>query len=101
MTVALLDFAFKLLALAVYRGNVVVSELAPLFLDLADELLPITFNTIPIHETLQSVGLPVVTGGRCPQSGRTCGGTTHGVRGQDHETSHVAPYSVRAVLLAR
>src|ERR1700730_4517971 len=84
MTVALLDFAFELLALAVYRGNVVVSELAPLFLDLADELLPITFDTIPIHETLLSVGLPLVTGGQCPPSGRTCGGTTHGVRGQDH-----------------
>src|ERR1035437_7588877 len=52
MTVALLDLAFELLALAVYRGKVVVSELAPLFLDLADELLPVTFDTIPIHETL-------------------------------------------------
>jgi hypothetical protein len=40
MTVALLDLAFELLALAVYRNKVVVSELAPLFLDLADELLP-------------------------------------------------------------
>ena len=31
-----------------------VSELAPLFLDLADELLPVTFDTIPIHKTLLS-----------------------------------------------
>src|ERR1700730_1863741 len=54
MTVALLDFAFKLLAHAVYRGNVVVSELAPLLLDLADEQLPITFDTIPIQVTLLS-----------------------------------------------
>ena len=57
MTVALLDLAFEVLALAVYRGKVVVSELAPLFLDLADELLPVTFDTILIHETLLSVGL--------------------------------------------
>ena len=42
MAVALLDLAFELLALAVYRGKVVISELAPLFLDLADELLPVT-----------------------------------------------------------
>ena len=52
MTVALLDLAFELLALAVNRGKVVVSELAPLFLDLSDELLPVTFDTIPINETL-------------------------------------------------
>jgi len=34
MAVALLDLAFELLALAVYRGKVVVSELAPLSLTL-------------------------------------------------------------------
>jgi hypothetical protein len=48
MAVELSDLAFEPLALAVYRGNVVVSELAPLFLDLADEQLPIIFDTIPI-----------------------------------------------------
>jgi hypothetical protein len=37
-----------------HRGNVVVSELAPLFLDLADEQLPITFDTIPIQVTILS-----------------------------------------------
>jgi hypothetical protein len=52
MTIALLDLAFELLALAVNRGKVVLSELAPLFLDLSDELLPVAFDTIPINETL-------------------------------------------------
>ena len=63
MTVTLLDLAFELLALAVYRGKVVVSELGLFFLDLANELLPVTFDTIPIHETLLPVGLQVVTEG--------------------------------------
>ena len=70
MTVALLDIAFELLALAIYRCKVVVSELGPFFLDLADELLPVTFDTIPIHETLLLVGLLVVAGGTV-SSGRT------------------------------
>src|ERR1700724_4241769 len=98
MTVALLDLSFELLALAVYRGKVVVSELAPLFLDLADELLPVTFDTIPIHETLLSVGLPVVTGGTVP-SERTDFRWDYPryPRAGPHETKDVARYSVRAV----
>ena len=48
MAVELSDLTFEPLALAVYRGNIVVSELAPLFLDLVDEQLPIIFDTIPI-----------------------------------------------------
>ena len=52
MTVALSNLAFELLAVAVYRGKVAVSELAPLFLDLTDKLLLVTFDSIPIHVTL-------------------------------------------------
>ena len=48
MAVALLDLAFELFALAFYLGQIVVSELAPLFLDLAGELLPIAFNEFPV-----------------------------------------------------
>jgi len=47
MAVALLNLAFELFALAFYLGQIVVSELAPLFLDLAGELLPIAFNEFP------------------------------------------------------
>src|ERR1700724_1496948 len=99
MTVALLDLSFELLALAVYRGKVVVSELAPLFLDLADELLPITFDTIPIHETLLSVRLPLVTGGdgALRADGLAVALPTESEGRTTRETSHVAPYSVRAV----
>ena len=35
MAVALLNLAFELFALAFYLGQIVASELAPLFLDLA------------------------------------------------------------------
>jgi hypothetical protein len=48
MTVALSDLAFELLAIAVYRGKVAVSELAPLFLDLVSSHLrydPNSWNT--------------------------------------------------------
>ena len=48
-TVAGLNFALKLLAVAIDLGNVFVSELAPLLLDLAGELLPVTFDAVPIH----------------------------------------------------
>jgi len=65
IAVDLSDLAFEPLALAVKRSNVVVSERAPFFLDLADGQLPITFDTVPSHVTLLSVSLPVVTGGRC------------------------------------
>jgi len=46
MAVSLLDFAFELFALAFYLDQIVVSELAPLFLALAGELLPVTFDVI-------------------------------------------------------
>src|ERR1043165_9448935 len=50
--VALLDAADELVLLAVDDGDVVLGQLAPLLLDLAGELLPIAFDTIPIHLAL-------------------------------------------------
>src|ERR1700730_1853374 len=50
--VALLNLAFELVAFPVDRGQVVVGELGPLFLDLAFDLFPVSFNTIPIHACL-------------------------------------------------
>src|SRR6476620_6322066 len=48
-TITLLELAFQLIALPVDRGEIIVSELAPLFLDLAFDLLPIAFDSVPIH----------------------------------------------------
>ena len=42
--IALLDFAFKLIATAIDRSKIVICELAPLLLYAAAELLPISFN---------------------------------------------------------
>ena len=52
--VALLQLALELIALAVDGGEVVVGELAPLLLDLARQLFPITLDAILIHD-----GLPI------------------------------------------
>src|SRR5271169_1270358 len=49
--VALLDLAFELIALAVDQGQIVVGELAPLLLDLALGLFPVSFDTVPIHSS--------------------------------------------------
>src|SRR5262249_52739512 len=48
--VALLDLADQLDAASFDCGEIVVSELAPLLLDLAAQLLPITFDTVPVHD---------------------------------------------------
>jgi hypothetical protein len=47
--VALLDFSLELLTLAVDYIEIIISEFTPLLFDLALDLLPITFNTIPCH----------------------------------------------------
>ncbi len=47
--VAFLNFAFELITLAGDLIKIVVSEFAPLLLDLALELLPVSFDAIPIH----------------------------------------------------
>ncbi|CCV09475.1 hypothetical protein MESS2_p140019 [Mesorhizobium metallidurans STM 2683] len=48
-TVAFLDFAFELVALASDPIEIVISEFTPPFLDLAFDLLPISFDAVPIH----------------------------------------------------
>src|SRR5215813_6354677 len=53
--VALLDAPDELVLLAVDDGDVVLGKLAPLFLDLAGHLLPVPFNTIPVHMALLSL----------------------------------------------
>ena len=53
--IALLDFAFKLVATAIDRSKIVICELAPLLLYAAAELLPISFNAVPIHCVLLQV----------------------------------------------
>src|SRR5262249_20117960 len=47
--VALLDLALELLAVAGDDIEVVVGQAAPLFLHLALELLPVTFDAVPVH----------------------------------------------------
>jgi hypothetical protein len=37
-----------LIAFAIDGGQVVVGELAPLLFDLAFDLLPVSFNTVPV-----------------------------------------------------
>jgi hypothetical protein len=50
-TVSLLNLAFELFPTAIYNVKVVVCELPPLLLDLALNLLPISFHTIPGRNT--------------------------------------------------
>src|SRR5215207_2718992 len=49
VTIPLLDFALELIATAIDHIEIVVCELPPLFLDVAFELLPVSFNSVPIH----------------------------------------------------
>src|SRR4029077_19352679 len=53
--IALLYFAFELVALAVDLGKIVVGELTPLLLDLAFGLLPVSFDAVPVHRKLHTV----------------------------------------------
>ena len=48
MAIALLDFTLKLISLAINRGEVVVSEVSPLLLNLALYLLPVALDAISI-----------------------------------------------------
>ena len=50
-TIAFLDFSSQDFLVALYLLQVVISELAPLVLDLAFELFPITYDLIPINES--------------------------------------------------
>jgi hypothetical protein len=47
--VAILDLSFQLIAAPVDRREVVIGEFAPLLLDPTRELLPVTFDAIPVH----------------------------------------------------
>ncbi len=54
--VTLLDFPFELVAAAGDDIEIVVSELSPLFLHLAFDLFPVSFNAIPVHVDLHFSG---------------------------------------------
>jgi hypothetical protein len=46
---AFLNLAFKLFALAGNFVEIIIGKMTPLLLDLAFELLPVSFDAIPIH----------------------------------------------------
>src|SRR5262249_21041771 len=64
-TVALLKPAAELRALTLDDVEIVVGQLAPLLLNLAFELFPIAFNSIPIHRVT-----PVLFSRCCASFGR-------------------------------
>jgi hypothetical protein len=49
VAVPFLDFALELIAAAVDDIQIVVGELAPLLLYFASNLLPVSFNAVPVH----------------------------------------------------
>jgi hypothetical protein len=53
-SMVLLNHAFKLFALAGNFVEILIREMTPLLLDLAFELLPVSFDAIPIHSKLLS-----------------------------------------------
>src|ERR1043165_1581444 len=57
--VALLQLAFELVAAALDDVEIVIGELAPLLLRRALELLPVTFNPVPVHRHLLNVGMTI------------------------------------------
>src|SRR4029078_2893158 len=63
VSVALLQDALELLTVTVDLGQIVVCKLTPLFFYFAGKLLPIAFDTIPVHARVSFCCLP-----------RTCGG---------------------------
>jgi hypothetical protein len=73
-TVALLDFALKLIPPAVDGGQVVVGEVSPLFLDLALHLLPVSLDAIPVHFNLPEyvdVSRATIGGSNCSVEAKT------------------------------
>src|SRR5690554_1817180 len=86
LAVALLNAAGELGALSLDDIQIVIRKLAPLLLDLALELLPISFDLIPVHSIVLSVawrrqrlwknnalwqaGFPVSAGRRKPKRKR-------------------------------
>src|SRR5690606_6215119 len=53
--IALLDLAGQHVALALNHIQIVVGELAPLLLDLPDQLLPVALDDVAIHACLLGV----------------------------------------------
>src|SRR5437764_8891004 len=49
ISIAILNPSLQLFPASIDHGQVVVGQLAPLFLDLAFEFFPAAFDTIPIH----------------------------------------------------
>src|SRR5579872_189388 len=72
--VMLLKFSNELLALAVNHVNVVIRELAPLFLDLAFYLFPFSFNLVPVHDVppWKVLTSSVITFTACAEDIRVC-----------------------------
>ena len=48
--IPLLFYSLQLIAMTLDFVQIVVGEIAPLFFDLAFELLPVTFHAIPVHD---------------------------------------------------
>src|SRR5690606_23371010 len=67
VAVALLDAAHELVVVAFGRREIVIRELAPLFLDVAFELLPVALQYVSVH---------VMPSLRCRVTGRPPGPTT-------------------------
>jgi hypothetical protein len=53
IAIAFLDLAFELVAPPVNGIEVVIGEFAPLLLDPAFDLLPVSFNSVPIPSLLR------------------------------------------------
>jgi hypothetical protein len=49
VSVPLLQPTFELVALAVDGGKIIVRQFRPLLFDLAFDLFPIPFNSVPVH----------------------------------------------------
>jgi hypothetical protein len=56
--VAFLDFALELITLSIDSSKIIVGEVAPLLFDLTLDLLPVTFDSIPIHVDAPFVLMP-------------------------------------------
>src|SRR4030095_12363644 len=61
--VPLLDLAFQLVTTSIAYVEVGVPEIAPLLFDLALNLFPVSFNSVPIHE-IPPVSFDQKSGGR-------------------------------------
>ena len=70
VTVPLLDFTLELITTAVDHVQVVVGKFAPLFFDVTFELLPVSFNSVPIYLRLLTFVVENALSGHAFQLGR-------------------------------